>query len=251
MKNTCLLFFLLFSTVSFAELKISNLSGTWNGQRFQYNESKSAYIAEFEYTYELEQSGDQVTGVARIAKDGAFAEIALRGFVKDDKFYFEEYDVLKAQRKEGYLWCLKKGVLNINHENNRTTLTGTTPSFMEEYGFECSGGVTLLSRDHEIIAENVLNEIAKQDNVSVYPNPYSDYTLISYAIDAKMKVVAELVDVRGQIVQTIFNDVREAGTYTLKAIPPVGFNFGYVRMTLGDRVVSKAIQKVSFDGSLR
>ena len=79
-------------TLSFFALNLFaiDISGEWNGTRYQYNDSKTGYIAEFTYKYNLKQEGSQVAGTAFIqSKGGKFAEIAVRGFVEGSQFYFE------------------------------------------------------------------------------------------------------------------------------------------------------------------
>jgi hypothetical protein len=99
MKNSIFIAVLL----SFFVLNLSatDISGEWNGTRYQFNETKTEYIAEFSYKYNLKQDGNQVTGTAFIlSKSGEFA---VRGFVEGNQFYFEEYEVLNATREENFV----------------------------------------------------------------------------------------------------------------------------------------------------
>ena len=102
MKNSIFIAVLL----SFFVLNLSatDISGEWNGTRYQFNETKTEYIAEFSYKYNLKQDGDQVTGTAFIlSKSGKFGEFAVRGLVEGNQFYFEEYEVLNATREENFV----------------------------------------------------------------------------------------------------------------------------------------------------
>jgi len=227
----------------------NNLTGEWQGTRFQYNETKSKYIAEFEYKYNLTQEGNQVKGTAYIqSQNGKFAEIAVRGFVEGDKFYFEEYEVINATRDEGYLWCLKKGVLNITEEKGKINLVGATPSFVEYYGFECTGGVTQLSKDKISISEKEVKEIADKENaldVTVYPNPFVQSTQVAFHIDTKQLVTIDVVNIQGRVLQMLENQTLDAGNYTYTFTPNENESsqYFYIRLKLGDKTITRAIQK--------
>ncbi len=49
-----------------------------------------------------------------------------------------------------------------------------------------------------------------------YPNPFRYTTLITYTIPEYAKVVVEVFDAAGRIIETLENSNRQAGTYTLK-----------------------------------
>ena len=57
--------------------------------------------------------------------------------------------------------------------------------------------------------------------VSNYPNPFNASTLVKYILPASGKVQASIVDIRGQLVKSLFNDIQESGE---KAIRWNGFN---------------------------
>lgn len=259
MKNLILLISTFLTVSLFANQDIPNLTGEWKGFRFQFNESKSAYIAEFQYTYTLTQEGNQVKGIAKITKEDSYAEIAVRGFVEGSKFYFEEYEVLNAKRREGFLWCLKKGVLDIHQTNNRISISGTTPSFVEVYGVECSGGVTLLSKEVKRVTQEEIKEISKGSdlekslNVHVYPNPYVDQINLAFNLSQRENVLIDVVDIQGRVVLNLENRIMEAGEqfYTFVPSPDETTSYFYVRVKIGNQTISKAIQKVSIDGEVK
>tara|TARA_Y100001978_G_scaffold145851_1_gene130835 strand:- start:986 stop:1939 length:954 start_codon:yes stop_codon:yes gene_type:complete len=57
--------------------------------------------------------------------------------------------------------------------------------------------------------------------ISNYPNPFNASTLVKYILPASGKVQASIVDIRGQLVKSLFNDIQESGE---KAIRWNGFN---------------------------
>lgn len=257
MKKIILSLFSFVAFTSFSNIQPVNISGEWKGQRFQFNEEKSAYASEFTYTYTLTQEGNQVKGISKIEQDGAFAEIAVRGFVQGNQFYFEEYEVLNAKRKEGYVWCLKKGILDIQKKDGHIILSGTTPSFMEMYGFECTGGMTILSKDINDLSNEGLKDITEQgaDNnaITLYPNPYQHDVTLGFRLDSDMNVKIDVLDIQGRIVASILDERLTKGnhTYTFVPSPDEFANYFFVRLQLGDNVISKPIQKVSFEGGLK
>lgn len=232
-----------------------NLTGKWFGTRFQYDETKSKYIAEFEYTYDLKQDGSKISGVSTItSQSGKSAQIALRGFVENNKFYFEEYEVIQATRDENMLWCLKKGVLDIKKEGSETVITGKTPSFMELYGLECTGGLTYLSKEKTTPNDAVVTNIAKEDalessyNINTYPNPFISDATISFTLNQKNNVtidIVDIVDIAGKGVKTLTNKDYEAGTHFVTFTPESSLNLTYyiVKLKIGNKVYTRPIQK--------
>lgn len=249
MKSSILITILL--SVLVLKLSAIDLSGEWNGTRYQYNDDKTGYIAEFSYKYNLKQEGNQVTGTTFIqSKGGKYAEIAVRGFVEGHQFYFEEYEVLNATRDENYLWCLKKGVLTIEEQDGKLELKGSTSSFMEYYGFECSGGVTSISKENPALTDKEVKEIAdKSENtaVTIYPNPFVDYTQISIYNEKSQEVYVDIVDIQGRIIEVLENGKLDAGTktYTYQPKSDEVSNYYYARIKLGDKMTTKSIQKLT------
>ncbi len=231
-----------------------NISGQWNGKRLQYNAEKNAYVADFEYQYNLIQEGNQVRGTAKIVLGEHYADINLRGFVEGNKFYFEEYEVTKAQRREGYLWCLKKGVLDIKVlETGKMSLSGATPSYIENYGFECTGGVTFLDKAKvNPSAEDVNEAIASNSiinyHIEIAPNPFFESANIKLSIDKKENIQVDIIDIQGRIIKEIHRGELEAGDYSFEFRPSSDVNttYYYVRMKIGSKTFSKPIQRVNY-----
>lgn len=247
MRRTLLLL-LSFLSINLTAL---DLSGEWKGIRYQYNDSKTEYIAEFTYVYHLKQEGTQITGTAFIqSKVGKYAEIAVRGFIEGNQFYFEEYQVLNATREENYLWCLKKGVLTIEEMQGKIELKGATPSFMEHFGFECSGGVTILAKDiQDINGEEVQELLNKSEKtpVSIYPNPFIESTQLTFFNDKTQPVYVDVVDIQGRIIEVLENSILSEGSKNYTFIPKTdaAASYYYIRIKLGDTMTTKAIQKIT------
>ncbi len=263
MKKIALFLFILSAFTSYA-YQPASLNGEWKGNRYQFDETKSKYIAVFDYSYKLTQVGNQVTGIVRIAHtdNSAFAEIAVRGFVEGSKFYFEEYEVLNAVRKEGYIWCLKKGILDIKQdESGNITLEGKTPSYMEIYGYECTGGVTYLTKEIKETepAQEVITDIAKESDfekslqVTVYPNPFIENTTISFTLAKEEPVYIDVVDIQGKIITSLENKTLTPGVYNFTFTPSSAVNtsYFYVRIKVGDKTISRAIQKLDNQGDIK
>lgn len=235
-----------------------DISGEWNGTRYQYNDTKTGFIAEFTYKYNLKQDGSKVIGTALIqSKGGKFAEIAVRGFVAGNQFYFEEYEVLNATRDENFLWCLKKGVLTIEEQDGKIEIKGATASFMELYGFECSGGVTSLSKENPSLTEKEVKEISDRDNaepISIYPNPFMETTQVSFYNDKTQPVYVDVVDIQGRVIEVLENGTLTVGNKNYTFVPKSNetTSYYYVRIKLGDKMTTKSIQKITgLGGNLR
>jgi hypothetical protein len=169
-----LVFFVLFTGTIFAQSAI-NISGTFEGLRSQFDRSHKNFTHEFQYKYELTQDGDIVRGVSTIISDeGNYAEVGIRGIVKNNKFYFEEYNIQDQIISENMVWCYKSGVLNISEKENEIILSGKTPSYMVSYGFACTGGFTKISqlKEESNSANSVRNaSISESIELNIFPNP--------------------------------------------------------------------------------
>lgn len=236
----------------------ANLSGTWVGNRYQFNADKNAYEQVFTYMYDLKQDGNLIKGTSYIKNDkGNFAEIAVRGLIEGNTLYFEEYEVLRAERPEGKIWCLKKGEIKISQKGNDWILSGETPSYSEEYGDPCSGGVSYMSKladgNDPIPANPTQKQIADiaaevgEVNINSYPNPFYDRSIITFNTSSTQEIKVEVIDVSGKTIATLFSGIREAGNYQ------IGFDankFGFdnrlliAKVTVGDQVFSKTMVQV-------
>lgn len=205
----------------FAAGENKDLSGTWVGKRYQYNADKRTYEQTFTYMFDLKQEKDQVNGTSYIKnEEGNYAEIKVRGLVVGDKFYFEEYEVIRAERPEGKIWCFKRGELNIGVKSNDIVLSGETQSFTEDYGDPCSGGVTYMTKLDEFggatPTDEDLNKVATQQtnlNISSYPNPFVTSAEVSIRMEQSNSVQIDIIDIAGKVVSTLYEGKKEGGIH--------------------------------------
>lgn len=246
-----ILTFLLTSLSSFSAVNL-NLTGKWFGTRYQFDESKSKYVSEFQYTYDLVQEGKNVKGVSRIiSQSGKTAEIAVRGFVENNLFYFEEYEIIQATRDENMIWCLKKGVLNIKKDGSDINISGKTPSYMEFYGLECTGGFTFLSKEKSVPNDETVSTLTKENavensyQINTYPNPFVSDINVSFSLNSKSNVAVDFVDISGKIVKSIENKEYEVGQHTVTFTPDASLDVSYfiVRLKIGENTYTRTIQK--------
>lgn len=248
MKKFLLLLFTVFSTLS---IFATDITGEWIGKRYQFDKSQQKYVDEFHYKYTLEQDEKGfVKGVVTITNlEGYYAEMKLKGFVEGETFYFEEYAIIDATRPENTIWCFKKGHLKISKGENGTTLSGKTASFMEQYGFPCSGGYTFLSKDYEYVDDEVVKEdnveISEEMSLEIFPNPFTSFVNIKFDVQETSRVTLDVVNVKGDVIESITNETLESGIHTYKFSPneTLQESIYYVRLKIGDKVFSKAIQR--------
>lgn len=252
------LLFSFFSLVAKSEIpKSQDISGIWKGTRFQYNYEKSSYSATFNYEFHLKQNGQQISGFSIIkSANGSFAKLNLRGFIEGNQIHFEEYEIVEASRTEGFAWCLKKGTLEITQEGDLIVISGKTPSFMEVYGLECTGGYTYISREHvaQPSVKQVDDIIQKEDQkdvvVKAYPNPFVMQTIISFNVNETAPVSVDVVDLNGKSTRIMKEQTVEPGNYKVEFIPENATTTAYyiVKVHIGNQTFTQNIQK--FEGLL-
>ncbi len=101
-------------------------------------------------------------------------------------------------------------------------------------GFYRSVKATTLVEEHD--GRNVRSYSLQQN----YPNPFNPTTLVSYSIPKRSRVRVQIFNLLGQLIQTLADDTREPGTYTITweaASRPSGLYF--YRMTAGEFVETK------------
>ncbi len=100
-----------------------------------------------------------------------------------------------------------------------------------------------------IVYTGIAGELeANNYHLNIYPNPFNEYTNISYSLEKASQVKVEVMDVLGRTVATLVNHNQTEGAYNVKfdATEYNGTNAGVyiVRMTIGDRIVTKQITLV-------
>lgn len=253
--------FLLFSIFSFvakSEIpKIQDISGIWKGTRFQFNYEKSSYSAKFNYEFHLKQNGHQISGFTIIkSENGSFAKLNLRGFIEGNQFHFEEYEIVEASRTEGFAWCLKKGTLEITNEGDLIVISGKTPSFMEVYGLECTGGYTYISKENIEQpsikqVDDIVQKVEQKDViVKAYPNPFVLKTTISFDVNETAPVSVDVVDLNGKSTRIMNEETVTPGNYKVEFVPEIATSTAYyiVKVHIGNQTFTQNIQK--FEGLL-
>lgn len=258
MRNLLFFSFNLFIWSSvFAENNSTNLSGTWVGKRYQFNEDKKTYHQTFTYMYELKQEGNIVKGTSYIKnEDGNYAEISIRGIVLGNKFYFEEYEIIRAERPDGKIWCFKKGELNIEQKNADYILSGETKSYTEDYGESCSGGVSYMTKLDEFGGANPTDdELGKASinsssiNITNYPNPFVESTNISIKLNKPSVITMDIIDITGKSVGVLFDGKKDAGYHNINfesSKMGISNRVLIVRLKIGNQIITKNILQQMF-----
>jgi hypothetical protein len=205
-----------------AEINTVDLTGRYEGTRYQYSPDKKSIAQSFVYQFDLQQAGNIVTGTSTIIKaDGNYADMKLRGMVIADKLYFEEYEIIHQAKGQDMVWCYKSGALNIKKDGGQLKLTGATDSYMADYYLPCSGGTTDLtkadnSNNFKKDATDMTPAAAGNNNLAVAPNPFTDATGISYSISNNANVTLEVYDISGRLVKVLENNLaKNAGAYNV------------------------------------
>lgn len=242
-----LLFFVFFTGTLFAQ-NIMDLSGVFEGTRAQFDSEHQKIEKQFTYKYELKQRDNIVEGVSTIiGEDGNYAEVGIRGVIIKDKLFFEEFKMLDQIKADGVQWCYKFGVLDIVEKDNQIQLYGETPSYMVDYGFACTGGITKLSAIKTQKQENAVSKgIAAVSNLEfdVYPNPTSDVVKFKMYAEKNAKIKIEILDLSGKVQTGSFEKQISKGEYRDSIDVSEFANGLYIfKMTLNNEVFTKEILK--------
>ena len=250
-----IILFQLFINLNLEGQEKRGLTGDWVGKRQQYNATKRGYQEDFKYKYSLTQINDRVIGVVYIIKsNGDYAELAVKGHVADNIFYFQEYEILNAKRSTDFKWCLKTGILYIDSiAPNEYILRGQTQSTMEFYNTECTGGYTTLKRKEVHIGEGVMQNEADLDepdlnnHIEVYPNPFSNKTHVKINLPKANNCYIDVIDINGTTMSVLQSgSFLQAGTYTFpfEILGQIHSpQFYYLRVKLGYKTYTRILQR--------
>ncbi len=72
-----------------------------------------------------------------------------------------------------------------------------------------------------------------------YPNPFNPSTIISYSIPKESKVTLKIYSLTGELVETLVNDVKSAGTYKVEWQANVASGVYFYKIAAGDFVQTK------------
>ena len=237
--------FMLISGTMFAQ-STYNLNGTFEGVRKQFDNQRVSFAKEFQYKYDLKQTGDVVEGVSTIySTNGDYAEVAIKGMVVGDLFYFQEYRILDEMKATNSTWCYKTGVLELKETDGIVSMSGRTRSFMSNYGTECTGGETSLfktTKDEPVSKPHI--EEMTLSNLSVYPNPAATMTKIQFDLKYTSKIEAVMYDLNGTVVRKVHRGKVEAGTLVETIdVSDLAPGMYIMKVNIGEEVYSEQIIK--------
>jgi hypothetical protein len=97
-------------------------------------------------------------------------------------------------------------------------------------------------KGHMINGISTMNEVTT--DVSIYPNPYSGNTIISYVLNKKSDVSVEVFNTVGQKVETLVNAAQTAGEYKYNfSAKEKGYTAGvyFVKILIDGKLTMKRI----------
>ena len=212
--------------ISIKDISSLDFTGTYSGKRYQYTSDHKQILKIFTYTMNVIQSGTQISGTTNITSDnGDYAVIKLRGLVINNKMYFEEYEIQDQKKSDEMVWCFKVGELQLGTNKGNTIVYGPTNSYTSIYYFPCTGGYTVLEKEGMTRNTNIASKESNQlstivDNSSVemvvFPNPFVNTINMNYTISKDSKVIIELFDINGKLLNTLNNSTQTSGDQSLQ-----------------------------------
>ncbi|MCS7028281.1 MAG: OmpA family protein [Bacteroidia bacterium] len=169
----------------------ADFSGEWVGKLYQ---EAGGVSPEYNFQISLIQQGNRVKGATYIElpnmKD-VFATIKLRGTVKDNQLFFEEYEIMKEKALPNTQYCLKKGTLTLSLENDKWQLKGPWTGY-SSFG-PCKPGTIIVFKPYvkppEPVAVEPKKEQPKEEKAKEAPKPIAQSipkdTLVDIPMDIK------------------------------------------------------------------
>lgn len=212
------LIILLFSISLVNAQDMFDLNGSFEGIHYEFDQSENDDTLEYFYKLELVQDSNKISGKSYVYNDeGYYAVVKVRGFVVEDKIYFEEYNTIDEINPEAQLWCYNSGHLDIATINGVTQLTGFTKSYTKGYGNFCRKGSTKLVRT-SIPIEIAFEEEAENEQLIEYnpllaPNPTPGETVIKFNLLKAETVIIEVYDLSGELKKDVLRQNLSPGVY--------------------------------------
>jgi outer membrane protein OmpA-like peptidoglycan-associated protein len=150
MKRTIFNLLILMQFSAFSQSQV-NLSGEWKGILYQ---EWNGGIKQYAYTMKLEDKNGVVTGSSSISFDNSYGIISLKGSVKNNRFFFQDFRIDEKKADENWSWCLKSGTLAYKKENNKESIEGKWTGYIKTSAGrqDCSPGRLVLKRVNDIVS---------------------------------------------------------------------------------------------------
>jgi hypothetical protein len=136
-------------------------------------------------------------------------------------------DVKAAGKWEAGVWTVEFRRKNSGSDNDFAVTSGSSVDFTHEI-FDDEGGshanngfdATVYTLDFSNIIVSIEGQTTEQlpEAYSLdqnYPNPFNPATTITYAVPHNSFISLRVIDILGNEVQTLVNEIKNAGTYTI------------------------------------
>jgi hypothetical protein len=144
-----------------------------------------------------------------------------------------------------YMWNFGDSAIGVDSSTTHTYIT--SGYYIATLIATNSNGCTATSKSDTItILITDIIEAANYFKLDIYPNPFTEYTNITYTLDKSSNVKVEVYDVVGRLVSILINHSQTVGEYKVRfdnSINPAGIYI--LKMTAGDKIITKQITKLN------
>ncbi|MCC6371294.1 MAG: hypothetical protein IT236_09845, partial [Bacteroidia bacterium] len=173
-----------------------NLNGEWLGEETEFYDDFKHEKGRFSIRFNLNQQGNCVTGTSYISfNNGAsYGLFKIRGLVRGNKFYFEEYEIIEQKFTEANAaWCLRTGELDIVLSHNKINLEGANyKGYVAYFYYNCAVAVNMTvskkitAKEAEEIKKS--NSLKDDYSMQMHPNPANMEVTVSFKIPEALNV---------------------------------------------------------------
>jgi len=227
-----------------------NLNGEWLGEETEFYDDFKHEKGRFSIRFNLNQQGNCVTGTSYISfNNGAsYGLFKIRGLVRGNKFYFEEYEIIEQKFTEANAaWCLRTGELDIVLSHNKIILEGANyKGYVAYFYYNCAVAVSMTvsknisAKQAEEIKKN--NSLRDDYSMQMHPNPANMEVTVSFKIPEDLNVRVELFSLSGELIGTVTNELYTAGfhqkLFSLHTYPAGAY---LIRMQAGNQSFAKTL----------
>jgi len=184
--------------------KSIEISGVWIGSKVTYDYSGQHVIAQQPIKVQLWQQGGIVTGTW--TEDDTL-NIALQGTLNNNQLLFEKAQGLRTHRyTRQYLCNIEEGNFEVEQKEGAVFLGGNINEVDTFYKEPRQPVYISLKKENS-------NHIKQEQQLRLFPNPFSNRTTLEYSVPYKGVVHIELYDMQGKSTGTILHCTMEQGTY--------------------------------------